>query len=145
MVARHGLESYQDIQIKTLDPGKLIVLLYEKLEENLQLAASRLEAGDMIGKGEAIQKSQDIILELLTSLNLDAGKIAKDLQALYLFMFRDLNRINLEKDSVALGKILKSVQNLKEAWVEITSRPVVENRSSTLAGKTTSSSVAVMA
>ncbi len=145
MVARHGLESYQDIQIKTLDPGKLIVLLYEKLEENLQLAASRLEAGDMIGKGEAIQKSQDIILELLTSLNLDAGKIAKDLQALYLFMFRDLNRINLEKDTVALGKILKSVQNLKEAWVEITSRPVVENRSSTLAGKTTSSSVAVMA
>ena len=145
MVARHGLESYQDIQIKTLDPGKLIVLLYEKLEENLQLAASRLEAGDMIGKGEAIQKSQDIILELLTSLNLDAGKIAKDLQALYLFMFRDLNRINLEKDSVALEKILKSVQNLKEAWVEITSRPVVENRSSTLAGKTTSSSVAVMA
>ncbi len=145
MVARHGLESYQDIQVKTLDPGKLIVLLYEKLEENLQLALSRLESGDMLGKGEAIQKSQDIIMELLTSLNMDAGKIAKDLQALYLFMFRDLNRINMEKDSVALGKILKSVQNLKEAWVEITSRPALENRSSTLAGRTTSSTVAVVA
>ncbi len=145
MVARNGLESYQDTQIKTLEPGKLIVLLYEKLEENLQLAIDYLEKGDMIGKGEAIQKGQDIILELLMSLNLDAGKIARDLQALYLFMFRDLNRINLEKDVVALGKILKSVQNLKEAWVAITSRPAAENQSSTLARKTTSKNVAVMA
>ena len=145
MVARNGLESYQDTQINTLEPGKLIVLLYEKLEENLQLAITRLEKGDMIGKGEAIQKSQDIILELLMALNLDAGKIARDLQSLYLFMFRDLNRINLEKDVIALGKILKSVQNLKEAWVAITSRPAAESRPSTLSRKTASKNVAVMA
>ncbi len=145
MVVKQGLESYQNTQVNTLDAGKLIVLLYEKLEENLQLALTHLQEGDMIGKGEAIQKSQDIVMELLMSLNLDAGKIAHDLQALYLFMFRDLNRINLEKDTIALGKILKSVQNLKEAWVEITSRPSVDNRSSTLARKTTSKNVAVMA
>lgn len=108
------------MSIDTMDAGKLIVLLYDNLEEKLQLAIERLNEGDMIGKGNAILKSQDIIIELLSSLNLKAGKIAINLQALYLFMFRELNRINLEKDVEALKKVLKAVQELKSAWVEIT-------------------------
>jgi len=122
MAARQGLESYLNTSVDTLDAGKLIVLLYDKLEEKLQLAIDRLNNGDMMGKGNAILKSQDIIMELLSSLNLKAGQIAVNLQALYLFMFRELNRINLEKDVEALKKILKAVQELKSAWVEITTK-----------------------
>ena len=123
MVAKQGLESYANTSVDTMGAGKLIVLLYDKLEEKLQLAIERLNEGDMLGKGNAILKSQDIILELLSSLNLKAGPIALNLQAIYLFMFRELNRINLEKDVDALKKVLQAVQELKSAWVEITTRP----------------------
>ncbi|NOY77254.1 MAG: flagellar export chaperone FliS [Calditrichaeota bacterium] len=122
MVAKQGLESYLNTSIDTLDAGKLIVLLYDKLEEKLQLAIDRLNDGDMMGKGNAILKSQDIIMELLSSLNLKTGQIAINLQAIYLFMFRELNRINLEKDVNALKKVLRAVQELKSAWVEITTK-----------------------
>ena len=122
MVAKQGLESYVNTSVDTMDAGKLIVLLYDKLDEKLQLAIDRLNEGDMAGKGNAILKSQDIIMELLSSLNLKAGPIAVNLQAIYLFMFRELNRINLEKDVGALKKVLQAVQELKSAWVEITTK-----------------------
>jgi len=122
MVAKQGLESYVNTSVDTMDAGKLIVLLYDKLEEKLQLAIDRLNKGDMVGKGNAILKSQDIIMELLSSLNLKAGPIAVNLQAIYLFMFRELNRINFEKDVDALKKVLQAVQELKSAWVEITTK-----------------------
>jgi len=145
MVARQGLESYLNTSVDTLDAGKLIVLLYDKLEEKLQLAIDRLNNGDMMGKGNAILKSQDIIMELLSSLNLKAGQIAVNLQALYLFMFRELNRINLEKDVDALKKVLRAVQELKSAWVEITTKKKSETTKSKRPEKRQQKTLAIVA
>ncbi|GBD93657.1 flagellar protein FliS [bacterium BMS3Abin05] len=122
MVKKQGVESYLNTSVDTMDGGKLIVLLYEKLEDHLRTAIEQLNSGDMSGKGEAILKSQDIVMELLSSLNLKIGEIALNLQAIYLFMFKELNRINLEKDSIALEKVLLAILELKSAWVEITGK-----------------------
>ena len=145
MVARQGLESYVNTSVNTMDSGKLIVLLYDKLEEKLCLAIELLSKGDMAGKGDAILKSQDIIMELLSCLNLKAGKIAINLQAIYLFMFRELNRINLEKDIEALKKILRAVQELKSAWVEITGKQKTIERKTTYQEKQNQKTLAIVA
>ncbi len=120
MVNKEGISVYQNVQYQTADPAKLILLLYQKLNSELDRAKQLLQEGDMLGKGEAIIRSQDIIMELNNSLNLDAGEIALNLQSLYLFLFRELNTINLRKDLHGLEKVIQIVRNLKSAWEEIT-------------------------
>ncbi len=123
MVAKQGISAYQNVQLETADPGKLIVLLYQKLDDELRKAKELLLKGDMFGKGNAIIRSQDILMELNNSLNMDAGEIAHNLRSLYLFLFRQLNEINLNKDVQTLEKVIQIVANLKSAWEEIVQNP----------------------
>ncbi len=119
MAFQQGINTYQDVQFQTANPGKLIIMLYEKLDEELKRARELLLQGDMLGKGNAILKSQDIIMELNNALNLKAGTIALNLQSIYLFMFRELNEINIKKDVQNLEKLIQVVENLKSAWEKI--------------------------
>ena len=59
-------------------------------------------------------------MELANCLNLNTGKIAENLQALYLYMFKEMNYINLKNDLNKLDVVIKIVNDLKSAWNEIT-------------------------
>lgn len=115
-----GISSYQNMQFETMSPARLIQLLFEKLLKELQRAKACIQEKNIEGKGEAISKSQEVLMELLNSLNLDVGQIAHNLQALYLYMFRELNYVNLHLDLKKLNVVVRIVEDLKSAWEEIT-------------------------
>ena len=121
---KQGISNYQDIQFQTADPAKLIMLMYNKIDEELNKAKELIKIGKIEQKGNSIVKSQDIIMELLNSLDLDVGPIAKNLQALYLFLFKELNLINFKNDLEKLDKVIEIINSLKSAWEEI-----IQNRS----------------
>lgn len=127
MIYNQGVSSYQDIQFQTADPGKLISMMYEKLAQELDKAKECIKIGNIEKKSQAIIKSQDIVMELVNCLNLNTGKIAENLQALYIFMFKELNYINLKLDLKKLDVIIKIVDDLKSAWLEITKGSKVTN------------------
>jgi len=121
---KQGISNYQNIQFQTADPAKLIMLMYNKIDEELNKAKELIKIGKIEQKGNSIVKSQDIIMELLNSLDLDIGPIAKNLQALYLFLFKELNLINFKNDLEKLDKVIEIINSLKSAWEEI-----IQNRS----------------
>ena len=125
---KQGISNYQDIQFQTADPAKLIMLMYNKIDEELNKAKELIKIGEIEQKGNSIVKSQDIIMELLNSLDLDVGPIAKNLQALYLFLFKELNLINFKNDLEKLDKVIEIIENLKSAWGEIIQNPSANNQ-----------------
>lgn len=120
-----SVASYQDVQFQTADPGKLISMMYGRLSQELDRAKECIKIGNIEGKGQAIIKSQDIVMELANCLNLNTGKIAENLQALYLYMFKELNHINLKLDLNRLDVMIRITDDLKSAWLEITKRDKV--------------------
>ena len=60
---------YSQVQIKTANKGKLIVLLYQGAVRFLLKAAVQLEGKDMEGKGNSLIRAQDIVLELMYALD----------------------------------------------------------------------------
>ena len=67
---------YNQVQIKTANKGKLIVMLYQGAIRFMNRALLLIEKKDMEGKGNSLIRAQDIILELLYSLDqslLDQG------------------------------------------------------------------------
>jgi len=117
-----GLQAYQQVQVATSDQSKLILRLYERAVTNLARAIAAIERRDYSAKGMLIIKSQDILWELLTALNMEAGLIARNLQALYLFCYKRLNDANLKNDPQAIGEVIRVLSSLKKGWEGLVNR-----------------------
>jgi len=124
------LEAYRETQIKTANQGKLIVMLYDGAIRNINLAlellAEKQRKLDRISN--YIIKAQDIITELIVSLDFEkGGEIAKNLFALYVFMNRELLDANITKKNKPLEDVKMLLAELREAWAEIAKKNAGEN------------------
>ena len=114
---------YQENQIRTADQGRLIVMLYERAIFSLKQAQEKIAAGDYYQRNQLILKAQNIILELMNSLNFEAGKIAYSLQSLYNYMIRRLILADQTSDQQIVQEVIKILSELKEAWETIALQP----------------------
>lgn len=114
---------YQEIQVKTADQGRLILMMYDGAIIFLQQAKELCEKKDYPGKAEKISRTQDILFELIASLNMEAGSVAINLKSLYVYMIRRLFDANMKKDLIAIGESLKILNELRGAWETIISKP----------------------
>ena len=114
---------YNQVQIKTANKGKLIVMLYQGAIRFMNRALLLLEKKDMEGKGNALIRAQDIILELLYSLDQDMlnqdDELALNLRRLYLYSYRRLVHANVHMDTEAVEEVIKLMQNLLQAWEQV--------------------------
>lgn len=116
------LKTYRHTHIKTASQGKLIVMLYDEFLKQLNFAKSELigSAPKLDSVHNAIVKGQDIITELMASLDFEkGGEIANNLFHLYMFFNQRLMEANISKDSKALSEIQHLMAELREAWVTI--------------------------
>ncbi len=66
-----------------------------------------------------IVKAQEIIYELLSSLNYEAGEIANRLASIYTYMNQKLTEGNISKTKPPVLEVIKYLKELKEAWVVV--------------------------
>ena len=116
-----AVDSYKETQIKTATPGKLVIMLYEGAVKFINLALERMN--DKHTGYEKVSsyiiKAQDIVTELMVSLDFDkGGQIAKNLFGLYLYMNRRLIEANIQKDAGILAEIKKLLTELRTAWIQ---------------------------
>ncbi|MFC1675604.1 flagellar export chaperone FliS [Planctomycetota bacterium] len=115
-----GVETYQETSITTQSKGRLVVMLYEGAIKFLKQAAKEIQAGNPEAKGKLICKAQDIISELNTILDMEAGgEVAMNLRKLYLFMNRHLNQANIEQDTEKIKEVIELLEELNQGWKAI--------------------------
>jgi flagellar protein FliS len=129
--------AYREIQIKTANQIRLIVMLYDGAIKRINLALDLFAEGhkryDAIN-GNVIA-AQDILSELMASLDFDKGGVlAKNLFSLYSFMNRRLLDGNLKKDPAPLREVRKLLGELREAWDEISTRKGLEETTNPATG-----------
>ena len=110
---------YRETQIMTASPGELIIMLYDGAIKYASQAKIYLSGRDIEKANNSLLKAQDIIAELMGSLNLDVGKIAKDLYALYEYMLYKLTMANIKKDDKAVEEVIGLLSTLRSAWEQI--------------------------
>lgn len=96
---RNPYDSYKKTEINTANQGKLIVMLYDGAIKFLNIALENMsiETYDIVNNN--IVKAQDIITELLLSLNMkEGGEIAGNLFNLYMYFKKKLLEANVQKD-----------------------------------------------
>ena len=87
---------YKQTQITTANQGKLIVMLYDGAIKFLNIALDNMSPKSYDVVNNNIIKAQDIITELLLSLNMDeGGEISQNLFNLYMYFKRQLLEANI--------------------------------------------------
>ena len=116
-----GFETYQENTITTQNQGRIVVMLYEGAIKFLKYAISEMQAENHEAKSKYLNKSEDIINELNTVLDMEAGgEIATNLRALYVFMTRQIHEANIKKDPSKLEEVIKLLEELNQSWKAIT-------------------------
>lgn len=120
MMRANGYDAYQRVQTETSTPGQLIALLYDAMVRSLDRAKEGLQTRDLESAHAPLLRAQDIVLELISSLNMDdegeAGAMARQLAALYEYMYRRLLDANLRKDVEAVDEVRRLIAPVREAW-----------------------------
>ena len=112
-------DSYKETQIKTANQGKLIIMLYDGAIKFLKNAKEALTKNEIEEAHNKITRAQDIIMELLLSLNMEAGDIALKLYNLYLYMNKRLMESNVYKTLEPLEEVLAMLVELREVWGQV--------------------------
>ena len=115
-----GISSlYKEIEVKTANQGRLIVMLYDGAIHFLKLALEDLPKKRYDFFNRYILKSQDIINELILALDINSGSFAKKLYGLYIYMNKRLVEANIQKKSKPIYEIIGYLKELKVSWEKI--------------------------
>ena len=113
----NGFQSYRKTNVITADPKRLVLMCYEGVIENLEIAKNRYADKDYEGKALVIKKAQDIINELMCSLDFEkGGSIAGNLESLYNYMIRRIIHADVNSDINAIEEVIGILNELKSAW-----------------------------
>ena len=119
----NGIQSYRKTNVITADPKRLVLMLYEGAIESLKLAKDKMVNEEFEAKSKAIIKAQNIINELLCSLDFEkGGRIATNLDSLYNYMLRKIMHADLSRDISAIDEVLGMLDELHSAWKTIFSQ-----------------------
>jgi flagellar secretion chaperone FliS len=111
-------DRYLADSINTASPGKLLVMLYDRLVMDLMQGEEALRAGSREQAGDKLTHAQEIILELRTTLDLDAWSGAPGLANLYGFLITELIGANIARDAGRVAACRALVEPLRDAWRE---------------------------
>ncbi len=128
MANQSAVSAYKETRIRTASQGQLIIMLYDEaikqLDKSIELLqnnnSGKIDPSKIEHINKAILKAQDVITELMVSLDFDQGKdIAKNLFSLYTWFNHELLEANLAKDVKRIEVVRGMLNELRGAWNEI--------------------------
>ena len=143
MAYKSAVSTYRETRVTTAGQGQLIIMLYNEVAKYLDEALHVLETngsgkkdpGSIEKFGRAIVKAQEIITELMVSLDFDqGGDIAKNLFSLYTWFNRELVEANISQDAQRIAKVRDLVDELRSAWLAVITTGATETANREVVG-----------
>ncbi len=123
VTGKNPYDQYKQTQINTANQGKLIVMLYDGAIKFLNIAIENMQPKTYDIVNTNILKAQDIITELMLSLNMnEGGQISQNLMSLYIYFKKRMIEANIQKNSDILKEIVKLMLELRDAWDQISAK-----------------------
>lgn len=114
-----GYQTYKNINIDTASQGKLILIAYDVAIKHCKMAVEAFgDRARIEERTKHLFKAQDAITELMSSLRLDVGEIARNLYRLYDYMLRTLVQANIKNSNEKILEVQGYLESLRSAWVD---------------------------
>lgn len=113
-------QSYQRNKYETASPHRLTLMLYNGAVQFATRAEQAIQEGNVKDTNTFIQKTQDIVYELMSSLNeREGGELASNLKNIYLYINDRLVQANIKKEQSYVAEVIVLLKELQAAWEQI--------------------------
>ena len=110
--------AYVDQMVTTAGPGRLLVMLFDRLVLDVQKALAAQQTDDFTAASPQLLHAQEIVLELRSSLQRDVWEGAAQLDSIYAWLHTRLIQANVQRDPAMTAECLRIIEPLAEAWRE---------------------------
>lgn len=118
---------YGSDAVGTASPAQLVVMLYDRLAQDLYAAGAALESRSTEAAHHALVHAQEVVCELLASLDTSRWPEGEGLASLYRYLLERLEQANVHKDQSVVAECLEVVDPLREAWRQASTIPAVSS------------------
>ncbi|WP_029688931.1 flagellar export chaperone FliS [Thermoanaerobacter sp. A7A] len=108
-------QQYKENAILTASPEELVLMLYNGIIRFIEEAKGAIEKKDYMAANNGIQRAQDVITELMLTLDMSYD-ISQNLYSLYDYMLRRLIDANVKKDVTILEEVKGFAIELRDTW-----------------------------
>jgi len=110
--------AYVDQMVTTAGPGRLLVMLFDRLVLDVQRALEFQQNEDFAAASTQVRHAQEIVLERRASLQRDVWEGAARLDSIYAWLHSHLIRANVQRDPAVTAECLRIIEPLAETWRE---------------------------
>ncbi len=122
-------QAYAETTFVGASPTRLVVALYEGAISAIQEGKRCFQTGNIMGRGAAITKANNILTELMASLDTEkGGEISVTLKKLYSYMQGRLLHAHMKKEVAALTEVEGLLMDLLEAWNVVAAETTEQTR-----------------
>lgn len=118
MAVNNPYQAYQSNSVSTASPGELTLMLYNGCLKFTNLAKKAIQQKNIEEKNKNIQKSQNIIQELMVTLNMDLA-VSRNMMTLYDFIHNRLVEANIKNDIAAIEEVEELVSEFRDTWKQV--------------------------
>jgi flagellar protein FliS len=118
MSVSNPYQSYQQNAINTASPGELTLMLYNGCLKFIHIAKVAVVEKDIEKKNSNLQRAQNIIQELMVTLNTEL-EVSKNMMALYDYLYRRLIEANIKSDVAILEEVEEFVTEFRDTWKQV--------------------------
>ncbi|GIN64051.1 flagellar protein FliS [Robertmurraya siralis] len=111
-------QAYKQNSVNTASPGELTLLLYNGCLKFIKLAKKAIEDNQVEQRNENLLKAQNIVQELMVTLNMDV-EVSHNLMQMYDYLHRRLVEANLKNDTQILEEVESFVMEFRDMWKEV--------------------------
>ena len=111
-------ERYSADGMGASSPSRLVVLMFDRVESDLERATEAIAADDVEASHRALINAQDIVFELQMALDAEIWPGAIELASIYDYLMGLMVHANLTKDAAVVRRCLDVVEPLAESWRE---------------------------
>ncbi|MBP3040206.1 flagellar export chaperone FliS [Bacillaceae bacterium Marseille-Q3522] len=118
MAINNPYQSYQQNSVLTASPGELTLMLYNGCLKFIHLAKKAIDEKNIEVKHTNLLKAQNIIQELMVTLNKEIP-LSASLLSLYDYLHRRLIEANLKNDTAILTEVEGFVTDFRDTWKQV--------------------------
>jgi flagellar protein FliS len=119
---------YADDSVATASPTRLLVMLYDRLLLDLNRGEQAQRTGDRGAATATLGHAQEIVAELLSSLDQGAWDGGPRLAALYTWLLKDISGALVSGDADRTAACRQCVEPLRDAWTAAASETAAGQR-----------------
>lgn len=118
MAVNNPYQAYQQNSVTQSTPGELTLMLYNGCLKFLNQAKKGIELKDVELKNTNIQKAQNILRELMITLDPNQ-EISQSMGSLYEYMINRLIEANLKNDLAIVDEVYGLTTEFRETWKQV--------------------------